>query len=320
MKKIKSNLSPLLGLVLTIILTIIFIREPSFPTPDKVVIFVFFFCMIFRQAMFVLKRLLPFILILLTYDSFRGIADQLNTNVNYSFPPSIDRWLFGELPTVSLQSWLWHGHVRWYDFALYLPYLLHFVLPIGLAILIWQTKQSYYWRYVVTFTVVSFAAFFTFLLFPAAPPWLASDNGHIEPVTRISSDVWHSLGLTDFPSVYNHISPNPVAAVPSLHAAWAILVSIFVFRYYGRKWGALSALYPLVIFFGTVYQGEHYFIDVVLGVLYAIGAYLISPYIVRLLKKPALHIWSRHTRGRSQAAKAARIRLNHSSNTRSACR
>lgn len=290
---------------MTIVMTSVFIREPSFPTPDKIIVFVFFACMIFRQAMFVLKRLLPFILILLTYDSFRGIADQLNTNVNYSFPPAADRWLLGELPTVTLQDWLWHGQVRWYDFVLYMPYLLHFVLPIGLAILIWHTKQSYYWRYVMTFSIVSFAAFFTFLLFPAAPPWLAADTGQIEPITRISSHVWQALGLTDFPSVYDHISPNPVAAVPSLHAAWAILVAIFVSRYYGRRWGALSALYPLVIFLGTVYQGEHYFIDVVLGVVYAVAAYLASPYLIGLLRKPALHIWSRHNQGKQRAVRRA---------------
>lgn len=306
MKKYIATLGQVIGLLGTVLFLAVFISSPSFPTPDKIIVFVFFFCMIFRQAMFVLKRLLPFILILLTYDSFRGIADQLNTNVNYSFPPAVDRWLFGELPTVSLQNWLWNGQVRWYDFALYLPYLLHFVLPIGLAILVWHTKQSYYWRYVMTFSVVSFAAFFTFLLFPAAPPWLASDTGQIEPVTRISSHVWDSLGLTDFPSVYNRISPNPVAAVPSLHAAWAVLVSIFVFRYYGRRWGAVSALYPFVIFLGTVYQGEHYFIDIVLGVVYAIGAYLASPYIIRLLQKPALHIWSRHTHGKNRAGRRAR--------------
>lgn len=306
MKKIKSYLTPLLGLAVTLALSIIFVLEPSFPTPDKIVIYVFFFCMIFRRAMFVLKRLLPFILILLTYDSFRGIADQLNTNVNYNFMPAADRWLFGELPTATLQNWLWHGQVRWYDFALYLPYLLHFVLPIGLAMLIWKTKQSYYWRFVATFSIVSFGAFFTFLLFPAAPPWLASNAGHIEPITRISSDVWYSLGLNDFPSVYNHISPNPVAAVPSLHAAWALLVAIFTFAYYGRKWGALATLYPLIIFFGTVYQGEHYFIDIVIGVVYAVAAYLISPYVVRAFQKPVWHLLSRHRRGKAQAAKKVR--------------
>lgn len=299
----KQTLGKIVGIIGTTVSLTVFFLEPSFPTPDKIIIFLFFFFMIFNQATFVLKRLLPFIVILLVYDSFRGLADQLNTNVNYTFPPAADRWLFGDLPTTTLQGWLWHGDVRWYDFMLYLPYLLHFVLPIGLAIAVWKLKQSYYWRYVTTFTLVSFAAFFTFLLFPAAPPWLAAENGQIEPITRISSHVWHDLGLRDFPSVYDHISPNPVAAVPSLHAAWAALVAIFVYRYFGRKWGALSMLYPLIIFFGTIYQGEHYFIDVVLGVVYAVVAYLISPSVIKLFKKPTLYLWARHSRGKRLAAR-----------------
>lgn len=294
---------PAAGLIGTVIMIVLYLRTPSFPTPDKIIVFVFFFFMIFRQALFVLKRLLPFVIILLVYDSFRGIADQLNTHVNYSFPAAFDRWIFGTLPTASLQNSLWQGQVRWYDFALYLPYLLHFILPLFLAVLIWHFKKIYYWRYVIAFSLVSFAAFFTFVLFPAAPPWLAAQNGYIEPIERISSDVWFSLGISDFPSLYNHISPNPVAAVPSLHAAWSVLVFIYVLKYFGRRWAILAALYPLIIIFGTVYQGEHYTFDALAGVVYALAAYAAAPYVVSFLNKKVQPLIVRHTHAKKQAIK-----------------
>jgi len=239
--------------------------------------------MMFSQAKAMLARLLPFVGLLLVYESFRGIADYLNSNVNYELPAHVDKAIFGTLPTVSLQQWWWQGSVGLLDLIFYLVYLLHFILPVGLAIIIWKTKERFYWRFVTSFLVVSFMGFITFVLFPAAPPWMSSELGYIEPIERISSEVWNVLGLSDFPTVYDSISPNPVAAVPSLHAAWAALLSILVFKIYGRRWGAASLLYPALIFVGTVYQGEHYVFDIFVGVFYAAIAYWLTPRLLRWL-------------------------------------
>ena len=127
--------------------------------------------------------------------------------------------------------------------------------------------------------------FLTFLAFPAAPPWLASDLGNIEPITRISSAVLNAFGIHDFPSVYNKISPNPVAAVPSLHAAYSMLFALFVTKLFKTKWRWLAWMYPLLIWVGTVYQAEHYAIDAVIGVIYALIAYWTAPFIVKGVQK-----------------------------------
>lgn len=308
MKLTREGLGQIIGLTGTVVISSLFIANPSFPTPDKLIIFLFFFMMIFKQAAFVLKRLLPFVAILLVYDSFRSIADNLNTHVNFTFMISADRFLFGDLPTAALQNWLWSGHVQWYDIALYLPYMLHFVLPVGMAIVVWEIRRKHYWEYVTAFSVVSFAAFFTFLIFPAAPPWLAVQNGYIDGIRRISSDVWFSLGIKDFPSLYQQLSPNPVAAMPSLHAAWSVLLFIFVYKLYGRRWGVFALLYPAVIFFVVVYQGEHYFIDALAGIFYALAAYFSAPYIVRFIERKIRPLLHRHhyakvTAKRNMAAK-----------------
>ena len=254
--------------------------RPSFPTPDKLLLFFFFIFLIFHQAKEMLKRLIPFVALILVYESFRGIADSLNSHVNYSLAPNIDKFLFGDLPTIYLQNLLWNGYVRWYDFIFYAPYLLFFIIPLGLAILVWKTREKYYWRVVTAYLIVFFAGFLTFLLFPAAPPWLAAQQQHIEPITRISSDVWLALGISDFPSLYNNISPNPVAAIPSLHAAVATLLPLFIFQLYGRRWGVVSVLYPALIYIGVVYQGEHYAFDIIIGIIYGICGYLIAPWFL----------------------------------------
>lgn len=277
----KQKLGQLIGVAGTIAAIVVFARNPSFPTPDKLVVFMTLVFMIFKQAVVMLLRFGPFVLVLLAYDSFRSVADQLNTHVNYSLAPHVDKFLFGNLPTVYLQNWLWHGSVRWYDIALYLPYLLHFILPIALGVLVWKKREKHYWQVINTYCLTAFMAFVTYLALPAAPPWLASQNHYIAPITRISSDVWTHLGFKNFPSLYNQITPNTVAAIPSLHTAWATILSIFVFKLFGRRWGALSLLYPFAIIFGTIYEGEHYAFDVMAGIAYAVFAYWATPRLMR---------------------------------------
>jgi len=267
------------GIIGTLVCAVLFLHEPSFPTPDKIFVFLVFVFMALGQAREFIKRFLPFVALLLIYESFRGLVPSLNTHVNYLWMPRADRLLFGQLPTSWLQHYLWHGHVMWYDFVFYGAYTLHFVLPFALAVLVWKLRESHYWQFITTYLIVSFAGFLTFLLFPAAPPWLASDKHLIEPVAHVSTSVWYAFGIHDFPSVYNKISPNPVAAVPSLHAAYATLLIIFVYKLFGKKWAALAVIYPLLIFFGTVYMGEHYAIDEILGIIYALAGYFLTVWL-----------------------------------------
>jgi len=249
--------------------------------------------MAFGQGWQLFKRLAPFVVLLLVYESFRGLVPMLNNHVNYTFMINADMWLGGgALPTANLQALLWHGRVQWYDFALYVVYMLHFVLPLALALLVWKLRDREFWRYITAFLTVSFAGFLTFLAFPAAPPWMASNESYIQPITRISSQVWAALGVQDFPSLYNKISPNPVAAVPSLHAAYATLVAMFIYSLFGKKWGLLACIYPLMIYFGTVYQGEHYLIDEIIGSLYAAGAYAAAPFVLRAVQKLLVNVRS----------------------------
>lgn len=269
----KNNLWRVIGLLGTIVCIVLFVRQPSWPTPDKLIVFLTFVFMMFAQAKEMLKHLLPFVALLLVYESFRGLVPHLNSHVNYLWMPAADRLLFGSLPTATLQSWWWHGTVQWFDYLFYLAYMLHFIMPIGLALLVWKYRARDYWQYVSTYLFVSFMGFVTFLAFPAAPPWLASDKGLIPPITRVSSNIFAALGIQNFPSVYNKLSPNPVAAVPSLHAAYATLLVIFVYKFFGKKWALLACVYPLLIFVGTVYMGEHYAIDEIIGFVYALVAF-----------------------------------------------
>jgi hypothetical protein len=263
----------LLRAIVIAALLYIFIVRRIFWTPDTLFIALAILFVVFGQAKAFVIRFLPFMSLLLIYDSFRGLADNLNKSVHFTPMIDADKWLFhGTLPTTWLQQYLWHGHVLWYDFYFYFLYTIHFVMPVALAIIIWKKRDELYWPFVVALVGLSFMAFITYIVFPAAPPWMAAERGLIN-VHHISSEIWAAMGIENFSEVYSKLSPNEVAAVPSLHAAYPTLFMLFLAKLFGWRKVWWASLYPLSLWFGVVYLGEHYVFDVLLGILYAILAY-----------------------------------------------
>ncbi|PZR65244.1 MAG: phosphoesterase PA-phosphatase [Solirubrobacterales bacterium] len=231
----------------------------------------------------VMLEWLPFIAILIAYDSLRGTAGHLFA-VHYLPQLQVDTALFGgTTPTVALQHWLWHGHVVWYDLVFWSVYLTHFFVTPVLATILWKVDRQRFRTFAVLVATLSFAGLITYALYPAAPPWMASQAHLIAPVARVIPAVWHSLSLHSAGSLIEngYQYANNVAAVPSLHTAFALLIAITLWPR-KRKWlRPLVALYPLAMALALIYTGEHYFSDVALGWIYAIVAVLAGRALMR---------------------------------------
>lgn len=259
------------------LVAMILITKRTFWTPDTLFAVLFAVFVVFGQVRSFLIRFLPLVSLLLLYEIFRGIADDLNRTVHFTEMIVADRWLFaGALPPSVLQEWWWSGSVMWYDFYFYFLYTIHFLMPVLLAVLLWKQAEKYYWPFVWAIIGLSFAAFVTYVIFPAAPPWMAHELDYFsDPFLRVSSEVWAAMGIENFSEVYANIPANPVAAIPSLHSAYPMLFSLFVVLAFGRKYWWVF-FYPISMWVGVVYLGEHYVIDVILGALYAVIAVYIS--------------------------------------------
>jgi membrane-associated phospholipid phosphatase len=226
----------------------------------------------------------PFILLLLSYDAMRGFADDLNASIHYGYPIAVDKALFfGHVPSVELQRWLFDpDSSHWYDYAAALLHMLHFIVPLFFAAIIWQHYSRHYWPFVMSLLLVSYAAFITFLLVPTAPPWLAGRMGELPGVALVHDS------LPAVAPVYLALSPNAVAAMPSLHAAYPWLFLLFAWRIWGWR-AAPVAVYAAAVYFAIIYLGHHYVADVLGGVVYATAAYAIvcSPAAGRLAQAAA---------------------------------
>jgi membrane-associated phospholipid phosphatase len=124
--------------------------------------------------------------------------------------------------------------------------------------------------------VLWLAAFVTYWGYPAAPPWLAAQWGHLPPVARTIPVMWTNSGIhvaRELVGLTVHYT-DPVAAIPSLHAATPLLICLVCWRY-GRAVRVLSTAYVIAMGFTLVYVGEHYVVDLVIGWAYAVVVYVV---------------------------------------------
>ena len=110
--------------------------------------------------------------------------------------------------------------------------------------------------------------------YPTAPPRLAH------------------VGIKDTVELYSHFNigkphherfANPVAAVPSLHAGWAVALGIGLVMYARSFAGRLvGVLYPSAVLLTIVVTGNHFVFDAVAGVLVmAFGFAMTVPFRLR---------------------------------------
>ncbi|MBM3718461.1 MAG: inositol phosphorylceramide synthase [Actinobacteria bacterium] len=223
---------------------------------------------------------LVLVVICMAYDYSRGTADQWGIPVNFTGPRNLDAILtLGHEPVSGLQRLLYTpGDVKWYDVTGSIIYMTHFVLPVlPLAVLRIRNRPEWI-RYVRRFSVTLFTAVLIFIVYPAAPPWMASKQGFMPPLQRITGRGWGEVGLDSVSKTFDRgvAVLNPVAAVPSLHAGLALVVALWFTRNSARWVRGLALLHPFFMMVTLVYFGEHYIVDCLAGWLVVLFAFWVS--------------------------------------------
>lgn len=217
---------------------------------------------------------LPLVSVLLIYDLLRGFADGAGFPPHESPQIRVEAALFGRpVPTVWLQEHFWHGpnHLHWWDYATWGLHLSHFFLTFILLSVIWVRAREHFARYATMVWVLALAGFATYVLYPAVPPWMAAQHGNLGESNRIVQVVWMHIPISHAGAVFEHGKgyANNIAAMPSLHAAYATLLSLYLWRLVPVWVKPLLVLYPLAMTLALVYSGEHYVVDCIAGGVYA---------------------------------------------------
>jgi hypothetical protein len=252
----------------------------------------------------------PFQLVLLTYDYSRGFAtpysdaqmaahdypthgvhNDVGLPLQVQAPIRFDQWLAGgTTPTQWLQEHLHPGPVDgtaipWFALLVSLVYCSHYLVMPVTAVVTWLRDRSEFRQWMSMVVTLAVAGLATYVLLPTAPPWLASVQGDLDGprVLRLTSEGFDQVGLNMVGSALSlgqHLV-NPVAAMPSLHVAFATLAAGFWWSRVRRSYRPLLTLYPLAMCFSLAYAGEHYVLDEVAGAAYAVVIMAIASRIRR---------------------------------------
>lgn len=221
---------------------------------------------------------LPVLVIAAGYDLVRSRAVDLVPRAVTDPQLRVDEFLFGGVvPTIRLQGWLVdRGTPHWWDYPVWLMYLSHFVVTPAVAVWLYLRHRAWFHRYALLILGVCLAGFATYFVLPAVPPWLASREGSLGPTTRVVHAVWESLGIDSVSKIFDGDAKlaNPVAALPSLHAAWPFMTLLFLWRKVGQ-WRWLLVAYNAAMVFVLVYGAEHYVSDILMGWVYAIVIFVV---------------------------------------------
>ena len=137
---------------------------------------------------------------------------------------------------------------------------------IGLALLwVYLRRHEAFSRFRNTILLANLVGLIGFWLMPTAPPWMFPDKGFVAGVNH-SSALLQTFG-------------NSYAAMPSLHAADALIVAFFMVSTSRTIWAkALWALWPVWVWFCVIATANHYVLDVLAGIGVAVASLLATGY------------------------------------------
>lgn len=216
--------------------------------------------------------------LLAVYFYSRGWADELGIPVHWTMPIEVDEWMFGgTLPSTTLQD-KWCGDpcgpgepATWFDPIFTTVYVSHFFVGLGIAVWLWTRDRTEWLVWMRRYLGLNFAGLVIYLVYPMAPPWLASQEGYLsETLVQIKSRGWGDLGLHRANVVLTGVG-NPVAAMPSLHTGTSVLVAAYCIWRLRTRWRWLMVAYPLTMGLALVYFAEHYVIDEIAGAALALA-------------------------------------------------
>ena len=211
-----------------------------------------------------------------TYEQTRGWGDRAGFPLQVEAPRNIDRFLFfGTDPNVWMQRRFYDAKIiHWYDKVASATYYTHFIFPVIALAILWVTSHREWARFMKRFATLLFVACIGFVTMPTVPPWMAASRKPpyqyqiLEPLARHTGRGFQALGFKGFVNVWQRALDwgNAIAAMPSLHAGFALFVPAFFLPRVPWLWAKILIMtFPLIMLTSLVYFGEHYVIDGLAG-------------------------------------------------------
>jgi membrane-associated phospholipid phosphatase len=134
---------------------------------------------------------------------------------------------------------------------------------VGLALLyVYLRRNSAFTRFRNAILLANVLGLIGYVVLPTAPPRMFPSLGFLDTLDSFSG-LNHGSGIVS-------LAANPYAAMPSLHAADAMIVGLVLASVARRRvWKTIWLLWPVWVWFAVIATGNHFWLDVVAGALLA---------------------------------------------------
>jgi membrane-associated phospholipid phosphatase len=219
------------------------------------------------------------------FDSLRGAIYiaicRLGLPVHTLYVIRIEQLLFGGIPSVMLQDAFLRPHPTsgfgWFEKLITVAHGSHFVAFLLVGFVIWLYRPRYFRFFKVSFYLAIFLGLFGYFAVPTVPPWMASRVFGLLPRIIRFNTIIYNMAIPDISSGFD---TNPIAAMPSLHAAFPFLCALILWGIY--RWKAWPFyLYAFLMLFAITYTGDHYITDVLAGILLGLFCYGVALLLTR---------------------------------------
>jgi membrane-associated phospholipid phosphatase len=200
---------------------------------------------------------------LAAYQVARGVADRDPTRAFANGWRVIDlEQRFAGLGELTLQGWTQSSRVL--ETLVSWTYWNSEFTVIGLALLwVYFRRNAAFTRFRNTILLANVLGLLGYVFLPTAPPRLFTQMGFTDTLSQFGG-LNHGSGLVELAS-------NPYAAMPSLHAADALIAGVILASVVRRPvWKAVWILWPAWVWFAVMATGNHFWLDVVAGIVLAV--------------------------------------------------
>jgi membrane-associated phospholipid phosphatase len=215
---------------------------------------------------------------LLAYQVARGLADRDPTKAiqNALGVVGLEKHLHGlfelTLQRITIDSHLLTMLTSW-------TYWMSQFTVLGLALLwVYLRRHEHFARFRNTVLLANVIGLFGYIMLPTAPPRMFPQLGFVDTIATFGIN--HESGFIQLAS-------NQFAAMPSLHAADALIVGVtlacIVKRWYVK---VLWLLWPAWVAFAVMATANHFWLDIVAGMAVAVLAagILNAPRVLRAVR------------------------------------
>jgi hypothetical protein len=231
---------------------------------------------------------LIFIVFWIIFDFMKAFPNYRFNSVSTSSLYFAEKKLFGINTGAGMltpnEYWLLHKN-SFLSILTGIFYLCWVPVPLVFAAWLFFKNKAQFFYFSFTFLLANLIGFAIYYIYPAAPPWYIQQYGFVVHFNTPGNSAGLAkfdelLHVTIFKSLYGH-SSNVFAAMPSLHAAYPLIVLYYGIR---NKLGLINVLFAAItagIWFSSVYNSHHYLLDVLAGIGCAVTAIIAFPLMVK---------------------------------------